>query len=118
MDPASPASGYRHERGSQMGRHEERSPEPGTAADDQGRVSGRGSEDEHRGDFAEGQAATHAPADALQGDFARGLRDDAPTEAEHRGDFAEGQSETHTPPDARRGDFARGMGDEGSRGSG
>ena len=59
-----------------MGRHEERSPEPGTSADDQGRVSGRGSEGEHRGDFAEGQSETHTPPDARRGDFARGMGDE------------------------------------------
>jgi hypothetical protein len=82
---------------------------------------------EHRGDFAEGIATTHAPSGALMGDFAAGQENPArsgtvqprgdfasgpeepPDDSEHRGDFAEGIATTHTPPGALMGDFAAGQ---------
>jgi hypothetical protein len=64
-------------------------------------------DDEHRGDFAEGQTDSHVPPDALPGDFAEGQEEhDRGGVSEHRGDFAEGQTGSHVPPDALRGDFA------------
>ena len=55
-------------------------------------------EEEHRGDFAEGQAATHISVDTPRGDFAEGQeREPHDPELSHpnRGDFAEGQEHTH-----------------------
>jgi hypothetical protein len=67
------------------------------------------SESEHRGDFAEGSAKTHAKPGVLMGDFAAGQED--PSRAgtvQPRGDFATGQEERPVDPTAKRGDYARG----------
>lgn len=60
---------------------------------------------EHRGSFADGQAAKeHHPEKAPQGDFAAGQDKETPT---HEGTFAEGQArDAHHPEDDPRGSYA------------
>ncbi|HET9456743.1 MAG TPA: hypothetical protein VFO78_05345 [Candidatus Limnocylindrales bacterium] len=68
---------------------------------------------EHRGDFAEGTATTHAKPGVLTGDFAAGQEDPSRVGTiEPRGDFATGQAEKPVDPKAKRGDFARGLEDD------
>ncbi|HEU4919226.1 MAG TPA: hypothetical protein VFT20_05755 [Candidatus Limnocylindrales bacterium] len=68
---------------------------------------------EHRGDFAEGTAKTHAKPGVLTGDFAAGQEDSSRVgTVQPRGDFATGQGEKPVDPKAKRGDFARGLEDD------